>query len=256
MANAENLDFDQNKLFSGGINPANLMKKIVNGNCVPVYPHSRLRVNTVFEVVHDAGFPTAYADKHPAYDLLRGPSGNGLTEGYFPEINSLATQLIPSAPANADFTANADYAIAWDSLHVKAWLDWLDGVTPANAEGSLNGVIPTLWGGNFQSVSVGQKTAGYEPGTLTFTPNLLKALDFVDASLGQIVSKLKSKGLLDDTLIIVASKHGQASINPKLFGEVDPDNVQKDTDVPVLFETVSFVLSPNSSETDSLEYQH
>jgi hypothetical protein len=244
VTNAENLDFDQNKLFSGGINPANLMKKIVNGQCVEVFPHSRLRVNTVFEVVHEAGYATAYADKHPAYDLVRGPSGTGLTEGYFPEVNSLATNLIPSAPAGDDFTANADFAITWDTLHVNAWLDWLDGVTPDNAEGSLNGVIPTLFGGNFQSVSVGQKTAGYEPGTLAFTPDLLKAFDFADASLGKIVDKLKSKGLLNDTLIIVASKHGQASINPQLFGEVDPNNVQTDTDVPVLFETVSLYAIP------------
>jgi hypothetical protein len=244
VTNAENLDYDQNKLFSGGINPANLAKKIVNGQCVEVFPHSRLRVNTVFEVVHEAGFATAYADKHAAYDLVRGPSGKGLTEGYFPEVNSLATNLIPSAPAGDDFTAKVDFTITWDKLHVEAWLGWLDGVTPANAEGSLNGVIPTLFGGNFQSVSVGQKTAGYEPGTLAFTPDLLKALDFVDDSLGKIVHKLKSKGLLHDTLIIVASKHGQASINPKLFGEVDPKNVQTDADVPVLFETVSLYAIP------------
>lgn len=244
MANAENLDYDQNKLFSGGINPANLMKKIVNGECVEVYPHSRLRVNTAFEVVNEAGFATAYADKHPAYDIVRGPSGTGLTEGYFPEVNSLATNLIPSAPPGDDFTAHVNFTITWDTLHVNAWLDWLDGVTPDNAQGSLNGVIPTLFGGNFQSVSVGQKTAGYEPGTLAFTPDLLKALDFVDASLGKVVDKLKSKGIHHDTLIIVASKHGQASINPKLFGKVNPINVQTDTDVPVLFETVSLYAIP------------
>jgi hypothetical protein len=139
---------------------------------------------------------------------VRGLSGTGLTEGYFPAINSLAINLIPSVSAGDDFTINVDFAIAWDTLHVNAWLDWLDGVIPDNAEGFLNGVIPILFGGNFQSVNVGQKTAGYEPGILVFTPDLVKAFDFVDAFLDKIVDKLKSKGFLDDTLIIVASKHG------------------------------------------------
>jgi predicted AlkP superfamily pyrophosphatase or phosphodiesterase len=41
-------------------------------------------------------------------------------------------------------------------------------------------------------------------------------MDFVDESLGKIVAKLKSKALYKDTLIIVASKHGQAPIDPLL----------------------------------------
>jgi predicted AlkP superfamily pyrophosphatase or phosphodiesterase len=199
-----------------------------------------LRVNTVFEIVHSHGGVTAYADKHPAYDIVRGPSGLGLDEGYFPEINSIADS------SGHDFTANVNLTITWDQLHVDAWLDWIDGKSPANAEGSIKGKTPTLFGGNFQSVSVGQKTKGYMP-DLSFTPDLLKALDFVDDSLGKIVNKLKSKGILDDTLIIVASKHGQAPINPALFGEVDPDSVTKDTDVEVLFQTVSlffFLIIP------------
>jgi hypothetical protein len=76
---AENIDYNSSLLFSGGIDPANVPMAIVNEQCVSVYPHSRLLVNTVFEVVHGAGYQTAYVDKHPAYDLVRGPSGTGLT---------------------------------------------------------------------------------------------------------------------------------------------------------------------------------
>lgn len=47
-------------------------------------------------------------------------------------------------------------------------------------------------------------------------------MDFVDTSLGQVVSALKTKGIYDDTLIIVASKHGQAPVDPKLYGKADP----------------------------------
>lgn len=63
-------------------------------------------------------------------------------------------------------------------------------------------------------------------------------IDFLDASLGAIVNKLKSKGLYDNTLIIVASKHGNAPINPASFGEVNPARITNDTGVPVQWQTV------------------
>src|ERR1700719_636214 len=96
----ETIDFNLTQLFSGGINPANLPKTLRGGKCVPIFPHERLRVNTVFEVLRSKGKETAYADKHPAYDLVRGPSGNGLSTGYFPEI--------VSAPNTVDAVINYD----------------------------------------------------------------------------------------------------------------------------------------------------
>lgn len=92
-------------------------------------------MNTIFEVVRSKGKETAYTDKHPAYDLVRGPSGKGLSEGYFPEITALPNTV--------------DGVIAYDQYHVDAFLLWLEGKSPTNAEGSLKGV-PTLFGGNFQ----------------------------------------------------------------------------------------------------------
>jgi membrane-anchored protein YejM (alkaline phosphatase superfamily) len=89
-----------------------------------------------------------------------------------------------------------------------------------------------------RSVSVAQKTSGYVKGSLDFTPDLIRAIDFVDNSLGQVVAKLKKKNIYEDTLIIIASKHGQAPIDPTLFGEVDPTAVVNATKVDVLFETV------------------
>ena len=43
--------------------------------CKPVYPHDYLRVNTIFDVAHRARLRTAWSDKHPAYEILNGPSG-------------------------------------------------------------------------------------------------------------------------------------------------------------------------------------
>ena len=88
------------------------------------------------EVVHAGGLETAYTDKHPSYDIVRGPSGTGLTTSYFPEI-----QAIPVTVKDT---------IAYDQLHVNAFLDWIDAKVPVNSTGSLKGV-PALFGGNFQA---------------------------------------------------------------------------------------------------------
>jgi len=42
-----------------------------------VYPHTYLRVNTIFEAARAHGLRTAWSDKHPAYEILNGPSGAG-----------------------------------------------------------------------------------------------------------------------------------------------------------------------------------
>src|ERR1700690_4176719 len=60
----EAIDTDLTKLDGGGgINP-NYLTRDPNKNCAPVYPHSFLRVNTIFEVVKAAGGYTAWSDKH------------------------------------------------------------------------------------------------------------------------------------------------------------------------------------------------
>lgn len=218
VAYDETLDYNSSLLFSGGIDPANLPMTFVNGVCKSIYPRERLLVNTVFDVVTAAGMQTAYVDKHPSYNILRGSSESALTVSYFPEIAAIPNTL------------NA--TIAYDELHVQAWMDFIDGTVPVNATGSFSPQqMPALMGGNFQAVSVAQKTYGYTA-NLSFTPQLLRAFDFVDNSIGQIVGKLSSKGLLNDTLIIVASKHGQAPINASLLHEIDPDLLMNSTGVP------------------------
>lgn len=208
-----------------------------------VYPHQRSRVNTNFEVVHAAGYQTAYTDKHPAYDLLRGPSGTGLTVGYFPEIAAVENTVAAT--------------IAYDQLHVNAWLAWLDATTPINTtlfNGPLT-TVPTLFGGNFQAMSVAQKTVGYSnDSTSSFSDGIIKAMTFVDASIGAVVDKLKAKGLYNETLIVVASKHGQAPIERALFGEVDPELITNLTGVPVAFQTsddISLIFLNNSADTNT-----
>lgn len=48
-----------------------------HGRCVPVFPHDAIKTNTIFEVVKASGGRTAWADKHPAYDLVNVRQGCG-----------------------------------------------------------------------------------------------------------------------------------------------------------------------------------
>lgn len=88
----------------GGFNLTYLPHQLTAWNtCVPVLPHNFLRTNTIFEVARANGLWTAYADKHLSYEIVTGPSGTGLSEGYYPEIASVNNTL--------------DGQQAWDDLH-------------------------------------------------------------------------------------------------------------------------------------------
>ena len=89
----EEIDADYTRLDAGGgINPDFLPRDPKNG-CAPVYPHNFIRVNTMFEVVHDGGGYTAWSDKHQSYELVKGRSGFGVDDFYAPEINSIPVPL-------------------------------------------------------------------------------------------------------------------------------------------------------------------
>src|SRR5258708_13697621 len=96
----ESLDFSLGDLTGGGgINPAILPLDPMHG-CAPVYPRNFVRVNTIFGVLHSHGLYTAWSDKHPAYDILRGhtPIGaanNSVDDLNTPHINSVVVPLPP-----------------------------------------------------------------------------------------------------------------------------------------------------------------
>src|SRR5947208_742076 len=90
----ESLDNNANVLSGGGnadassLSQFNLPQKNVGGSMVRVYPHDYLRVNTIFEVAKAAGLRTGYIEKHPAYEIIGGPSGAGLDDFYARESNA------------------------------------------------------------------------------------------------------------------------------------------------------------------------
>jgi hypothetical protein len=202
----------------------NMQRKLVNGQCIPIFPHEYVRTNTIFEVIKAAGLRTVWSDKHPAYEDLMGPSGNGLDELYAPEINSQDT-LDLGAQTGDDYTTSYTGVRTYDSLKVQAVVNWIDGFDGARTQ---HKPVPAIFGMNFQAVSVGQKlaksgnadadkslTGGYLDAQATPGNALTLQLQFVDDALGKFIGELKSKNLENSTLIIVSAKHGQSPINVK-----------------------------------------
>src|SRR6202023_2273943 len=115
------------------------------GHCVPVYPHDAIKTNTIFEVVRAKGGRTAWADKHPAYDLVNGPSGKGVDDLFTPEVTNVG---------GLDNTARIVCTVANDELKVKGIINEINGL---KHDGTSGGGTPAVFGMNFQGVSVGQK---------------------------------------------------------------------------------------------------
>jgi len=68
---------------------------------------------------------TAWSDKHPAYEVLSGPSGKGIDDLFTPEINSQL--VLPGGPAGADNTTSFAAVRAYDTIKVNAVLNWIQG---------------------------------------------------------------------------------------------------------------------------------
>ena len=272
------------------IDPTQLPHALQDGKCVAVQPNQFLWTNTIFSVAHAAGLRTAWSDKHPAYQIVNGHgTPNAVDDLFTPEINA---DLIPNSltdtrgntitfpfpsptgtgPSLTDYVGDTE---AYDQIKVDAILNQIDGHPSSGA--TTNVGVPAIFGMNFQSVSVGEKTVdpaltcdparhdtsytcdpsyvpgGYEPGTLAFTPQMSGtthynstpthpsgvdvpgALDFVDASLHQMVSELSAQGVLGSTRIILSAKHGQSPINPADLSKIghQVSNVLANANVPV-----------------------
>jgi len=204
------------------IDPTKLPRHLVNGACVPLFPHNAIRSNTIFEVVRAARGRTAWADKHPAYDWVNGPSGKGVDDLFTPEISN---------NNGFDATVSVICTARNDLLKVKAILNEIHGF---NHDGTRSVGVPAVFGMNFQAVSVGQKLAkdnsdgsctddngalngqpgGYLDGAGTPSAVLEYGLEQTDHALASMIQALKEQGIYESTLFIVSAKHGQSPINP------------------------------------------
>ena len=194
-------------------------------------------MNTIFEVIKAAGYRTAWSDKHLADEMIQGPSGQGVDDLYLLEINGNNA----CAGCTVSTTKSLDAAKAFDDLKVKGITNQISGLDHA---GTTNVGVPTIFGMNFQAVSVAQRLKvnlqinGVTPAPFPFggpggyldgsgTPSLLlsNALSYTDASIGTIVNALQANGLLASTYIIITAKHGQAPIDPTKLNIVNATNI-------------------------------
>jgi arylsulfatase A-like enzyme len=214
--------------FTTTINPLLLPRDPADGCVSRVWPHQFPRVNNVFELVKAAGGRTAWSDKHPAYEFLNGPSGTGVDDLYTPEI---------TAPSGVATTNSFALTMAYDDMKVAAIVNEIRGF---DHTGTTVVGVPTVFGMNFQAVSVGQKLkaeqlstapllyGGYVKnvdGTLTPSNGLQATLEHTDQSIGAMVSALETQGLTDSTLIIISAKHGNSPVDPATLVKVDPAKI-------------------------------
>ncbi|MDA8383177.1 MAG: alkaline phosphatase family protein [Betaproteobacteria bacterium] len=197
------------------IDPARLPRD-PRRDCMPVYPHDYLRVNTLFEVVRRAGGYTAWIDKHPVYEIAEGPSGKGVDDLYTPEIG--ANFAGPVGRENGAIMASLSHTERYDDGKVDALLQEIDGF---RHDGQVPAPVPTLFGLNLQAVNVGEKLGGYQDAAGHPSPILDAALVHCDRQIGRIVARLRARRLLDATLVIVTAKHGNGPIDPHAVWHID-----------------------------------
>ena len=235
----EGIDIDQTKVNGGApgasltdgtiasIDPSKLPQDPAKG-CAPVYPWEFVRSNSIFSVIHQAGGVTA--------SVASGIGPKALDDFYAPEINSNViglpgvttptgircdTVLDPGSDLSA-WTNSFQNIQCYDTLKIDAILNWIDGKTRLG-KGRIP--VPTIFGMNFQAVSVGQKlieksngvTGGYLDAAGTPSAALLNEFQFVDASIAAFVSELKRQDLYNSTLIVITAKHGQSPIDPSRY---------------------------------------
>jgi hypothetical protein len=214
-----------------------------------------VRVNTIFQIIHQNHMRTAWSDKHAAYDILNGNDpdsqptngpGTNIDDFFAPEINSdlsdANVKLIASlglhstAPApttdptcpgpncGSDFTSSVDGVEYYDGIKVEGVLNEINGF---DHTGVRQLGTPSILGMNFQAVSVVQKldTGGYVNAAGVPSSNLANAIGFVDRSIGQMIGALRSRDLEERTLVIISAKHGQSPIDRTLVTKFDDSKV-------------------------------
>jgi hypothetical protein len=200
--------------------------------CQPIYPHSYLQVNTIFEVAKAAGRLTAWSDKHPVYESFNGPSGNGIDDFFAPEIDSFAIEPDGTPyPGQISWTGDNAATKQYDGYKVKAILNEINGF---DHSGKKHVGTPAIFGMNFQTVSTAEKLLKSEavlggpvlPGGYSSPgvpgPLLSQALVWVNGQLERMVNAIQANpDTAGSTAIIITAKHGQSPLNSSQIKRID-----------------------------------
>src|ERR1700759_4404747 len=224
------LQSDPSKIMQMTGNPQTVLNPatfpVDPSSCKPIWPHSYLKVNTMFEVAKRAGLRTAWSDKPPVYESFDGPSGSGIDDLFTPEIDSTAIEP-NGTPYPGDISWTGDNAATrqYDSYKVQAIVNEIDGRDHSGTGPRVG--VPAIFGMNFQTVSTAEKLlsseaviggpvlpGGYLPGTTTPGPLLSSALDYINAQLQRMDQEIQAQGIANDTAIIITAKHGQSPLDP------------------------------------------
>jgi Type I phosphodiesterase / nucleotide pyrophosphatase len=245
------IDKDPGKIMNlsphpqSGLNPATY--PVDPKTCKPIQPWDFLGVNTIFQVIHNAGMRTAYAEKHAIYSSFNGPGSNGMSiDDFFgPEIDSQAVEPngVPY-PVDGAWTADNAATKQYDSYKVQAVINWIDGYNHSGIGPKVG--TPAIYGMNFQTVSTAEKLksspavligpnaqgnytdgpslpGGYmnQNGLQVPGPLLQSALDYVNESLQQMAEAIQAAGETNSTAIILTAKHGQSPLNDNQLQRID-----------------------------------
>jgi Type I phosphodiesterase / nucleotide pyrophosphatase/Sulfatase len=245
------IDTDPGKIMNlsphpqSGLNPATY--PVDPKTCKPIQPWDFPGVNTIFEVIHNAGMRTAFAEKHAIYSSFNGAGSNGMSidDFFAPEIDSQAVEPngVPY-PVDGAWTDDNAATKQYDSYKVQAVINWISGYDHSGTGPKVG--TPAIYGMNFQTVSTAEKLksspavligpnaqgnytegpslpGGYvtENGVQVPGPLLQSALDYVNNSLQRMVDAIQAVGETNSTAIILTAKHGQSPLNDNQLQRID-----------------------------------
>ena len=228
-----------------GLNPATY--PVNPKTCQPIQPWDYVGVNTIFQVIHNAGLRTAWSDKHAIYTSFNGPGSNGMSiDDFFgPEIDSQAVEPngVPY-PVDGAWTDDNAATKQYDSYKVQAVVNWINGYDHSGTGPKVG--TPAIYGMNFQVVSTAEKLksspavligpnaqgkytegpslpGGYVTvnGQQVPGPLLQSALDYVNDALQRMADTIQADGEARSTAIILTAKHGQSPQNNSQLQRID-----------------------------------
>jgi hypothetical protein len=186
-------------------------------NYIDAHPGSALAELAGQGVRYTSASSSTPSDSFPGL-LAMVTGGSPVSTGVFYDVTN---------PVGFDATVSVVCTAENDARKVRAVINEIHGLDHG---GRPVGIVPAIFGMNFQAVSVGQKvthdnpditcnqtdaqrlrgkSGGYLDAAATPTEVLEYGLDKSDAALQEMIDALKQRGFFHSTLVIVTAKHAR-----------------------------------------------